>query len=533
MDELVNNIKNLPEKLSEMTGKQKASLFGAVGAVALLVGLVALVATGADRYEYAYSNLTPEDSTEAAATLKASGVPFKLEAGGTAIAVPASRVPDARLLLATAGIPRSGQAGFEIFDKGDLGVSQFTQRVNLRRAIEGELAQSISRLEQVRTARVHVTLAEKGLFREDDNGASAAVVLGLYAGRTLGRRELAGVRHLVSSAVPGLKLEAVSIVDGSGKVLAGTEDWQEDAHRYQRQLERDLEARVVSLLTPVVGAKNVVARITAEVDNRQMAETIEDYDPDRVAVRSERTVSTEAQSNSQKPVKSAGAAANQPLNPAADAQNATSNNNKVQSDETRNFEISKVVKQTQSRTPRLMHLSAAVLVAGPDGQPLPAEKIQEISALVKRAIGFDAKRGDQFEIGTQVFLQPEPEPPVGVDALLTPQNMAMAAGAALLGIIAGAFLLRRRKKAAVAEETERLLQPGKTVAQLTGEGLEEDDFDIPEEDAEIMQPLALPGDMDVRDRARGLVKQDPKRAFLLLRAWLNEEQNYAEESDND
>ena len=155
-------------------------------------------------YEYAFTNLTTEDASEAAAVLKGAGIPFQARPAAARWRCRPSKVHDARLMLAAAGLPRGGGVGFEIFDRGDLGVSEFTQQVNLRRAIEGELARTISRLAPVRSARVHITLPEKGLYRNEDRKAAAAVVLNLQPGRTVEERELAGIRHLVSAAVAGL-----------------------------------------------------------------------------------------------------------------------------------------------------------------------------------------------------------------------------------------------------------------------------------------------------------------------------------------
>src|SRR6266568_2067416 len=168
MEPLFKQLGQLPTSLGALPGPVKALL------------LVVLLGVGAGAAALSLN------SAEAAAQLKAAGVPFRLEAGGSALAVPGAKVYDARLLLAASGLPRGVGVGFELFDKGDLGVSEFTQKVNLRRAIEGELARTISRLGPVRSARVHLTLTEKGLFRDDDRKASAAVVLNLQPGRTLG-----------------------------------------------------------------------------------------------------------------------------------------------------------------------------------------------------------------------------------------------------------------------------------------------------------------------------------------------------------
>src|SRR6266542_260313 len=166
MEPLVKQLKELPARAGALPGPAKAVL--AAVALAAVAAAVAISMSSADSWQYAFTNLTAEDSSDAAAALKVAGVPFRLEAGGSALAVPAAKVYDARLLLATTGLPRGGGVGFELFDRGDLGVSEFTQKVNLRRAIEGELARTISRLGPVRSARVHLSLAEKGLFKDED-----------------------------------------------------------------------------------------------------------------------------------------------------------------------------------------------------------------------------------------------------------------------------------------------------------------------------------------------------------------------------
>src|SRR5512133_2046004 len=170
MEPLLKQLRELPRTVSALPGALKLALV--LAAVAAAGAAAWSAAAGAEAYQYAFTNLTPEDSSEAAASLKVAGVPFRLDAGGSALAVPASRIYDVRLLLASAGLPKGGGVGFEIFDRGDLGVSEFTQRVNLRRATEGELARTISRLSEVRSARVHVTLSERGLYRDQDRPAS-------------------------------------------------------------------------------------------------------------------------------------------------------------------------------------------------------------------------------------------------------------------------------------------------------------------------------------------------------------------------
>ena len=221
MEPLLDQLKSLPAKWQSFSRGTRMVLIGTLVALGS-VALVSYLASGAvDPYQYAFTNLSPEDGQAAAAVLKTSGIPYRSEAGGSALAVPASKVYDARLILAAQGLPRASGVGFEIFDKGQFGVSEFTQRVNLRRAIEGELARTVGALDEVRGARVHLSLGERGLYRGEDKKATASVVVTLHPGRTLTDSQLSGIRHLVAAAVPGLQPDSVTIVDGHGAVLGG------------------------------------------------------------------------------------------------------------------------------------------------------------------------------------------------------------------------------------------------------------------------------------------------------------------------
>ena len=514
MDPLLRQLRELPARLAALSGGKKLGLAAAVCG-ALLLGLLVPMLTGAaDGWQYVFTNLTPEDSAEAASRLKAAGIPFRPEAQGAALAVPASKVYDARLLLASAGIPRGGGVGFELFDRGDLGVSEFTQKVNLRRAIEGELARTIGRLASVRTARVHVTLAEKGLYRDDDRKASAAVVVSLQPGRTLDERELAGIRHLVASAVPGLAPDSVTVVDGRGTVLAVTDGPAEAATSYQRTLERDLEKRIVDMLEPVVGAGAVVARVSATVDASEVTSTADVVDPDASALRSERSL-TQTQASSAPGVGGvAGAAANQPLSPTGAQASAGNQSSANVNDQVRNYDVSKTTTVTVQRTPRLRRLSAAVLLDGVDGKPRAGAEVTRLGELARRAIGFDLVRGDQLDISSSPFSHSEePAAPARPGSTRPPLSwIAAGAGGLLLLLAIIALLLLRRRPTAL--QAQPVLRPGARVSEL-----EAGPAPLP---ASLNRPTALPDpDAALRDRARDLAGRDPSRAAHLVRAWLS------------
>jgi flagellar M-ring protein FliF len=517
MDALLKQLRELPKALALLPAGLKLVLV--VGALAA-IGVAAFNAIGsAEAWQYAFTNLTPEDSAEAASALKAAAVPFRLEAGGSALAVPGSKVHDARLLLAASGLPRGGGVGFEIFDRGDLGVSEFTQRVNLRRATEGELARTISRLSQVRSARVHVTLSEKGLFRDQDRRAAASVVLNLQPGRKLGDREIAGVRHLVSAAVPGLEPSAVTVVDGRGEVLTPEGGWGE-ALGWQRRLERDLEQRVVDVLGPAVGSGAVVARVTAQVDATEIQTSAEAVDPDGSALRSERRASQETRGEAGGTGGVAGAVANQPLAPQGTAP-SRGRSSSTSEDSTRNYDISKTTTTTVARVPRLQRISVAVLVDGVNGQPRPAAELARLSELAKRAVGFDGERGDTFDLSSSPFARSEDGPaeaaPPPASAPRAFTTWAAAGGGALALLALLAFALRGRRGAPAGGQLP--ITPGARVAEIEA-ALAREATAIPPAAA---RPALGDPNAALRDRARDLATKDPTRAAHILKAWMAQE----------
>jgi len=488
----------------------------------LLVGSLAAIGVAAwngvqsaEAWQYAFTNLTPEDASEAAATLKASGIPFRMEAGGTALAVPGAKVYDARLLLAAAGVPRGGGVGFEIFDRGDLGVSEFTQHINLRRATEGELARTIGKLSQVRSARVHLTMPEKGLFRDEDRRASAAVMLSLQPGRSLEDRELAGIRHLVASAVPGLSPSSVTVVDGRGTVLAADTPWGE-AQSFGKQLESDLQRRVVDILEQAVGAGSVVARVTASVDASEVSSENQQIDPDATALKSERRVSSSQSQDSSSVQGIAGAAANQPLQPQATASGPQNRGSSSMQDEVKNYEVSRTTTHTVTRVPRLKRLSVAVLVDGVGGKPRPDAEMQQLGELARRAVGFDPARGDVFDISSAPFARSEETgvAPAAKAEAAVPRTWLYGGGAAaaVIVLLLVTLLGRGRGGSALAQA----LPVGARIAEIEA-GLA---AAAPALSSKPSIPQLADPSVALRDRARDLAAKDPTRAAHILKAWM-------------
>ena len=526
MEPLVNQLKSLPQKVSTLPGALKAVVLAGVAGIVIAIVALSMTASGGESFQYAFTNLSAEDSSEAAAALKVAGIPFRLEASGAALAVPASKVYDARLLLAAAGLPRGGGVGFELFDRGDLGLSEFTQKVNLRRATEGELARTIGRLAAVRSARVHLVMGEKGLYRDDDRKPSAAVVVNLQPGRTLGDKELAGVRHLISAGVPGLLAEHVTIVDGRGSVLAADGGAGQQAGKQQRELERDLESRIVSLLEPAVGSGGVIAKVTATLDASEVSTQQEQYDSENPVLRSERKVtSAQAQPDGRSNGGGvAGAAANQPLQAAQAGQPGSSQGAHASSEDAlKNYEIGKTVTQTVSKAPRLRRLSVAVLLDGVAGKPRTEAEVARLGELARRAVGIDATRGDVLEISSQTFARPGEEPALPAAATVPAIEKVRAYGPFAIGaVVALAVLIFAVRRGAgrgtrEVEKSPIILRPGARVADIEAT-LAAAAGDLPP--ARAATPSLPDPNLMTRDRARELATQDPVRAAHLLKSWI-------------
>ena len=520
MEPVTKSLRDVGKRLAAMPSGLRLAL-GGLAAMGVVVALAASFLGSGASYQYVFTNLTSEDASEAAAALKGAGIAFRAEANGSALAVPASDVHEARLLLAAAGLPRGGGVGFELFDRGDLGASEFTQRVNLRRATEGELARTIGHLRAVRSARVHLTLPERSLYRDDDRKVSAAVVVNLQPGRTLAERELAGVRHLVASAVPGMSPEMVSVMDGRGMVLSGDRSESTRLATQQREVESGLEQRIIELLEPAVGAGSVVAKVTAELDTSEVEVTSDSYDPESQTVRSQRKVTEQTRADTATGVGLAGAAANAPMDPAAGAgQPRLKSGETVRDDEVKNYEISKKTTRTVTRTPRVLRVSAAVLVDGVGGNPRAEAELRRLADLAKHAMGFDVQRGDRFDISSAPFNKHEEAGASGPPFWTRPEltRLATLAVGALFAFGIVVFLLRKSRGSSDemgARTGMALLRPGAKVGEAQAALAANGGAGVA-----ALPPLEDPV-LALRDKARELSKGDPTRAAQLLRSWVS------------
>ncbi len=364
-------------------------------------------------YQTLFSNLSSEDSASIIDELRKRKIPYKVEAGGV-IMVPQEDIYETRIELAGSGLPKGGGVGFEIFDKSTFGMTEFTEKVNYLRALQGELSRTISWLSEVEMARVHIVVPEKRVFLENKDTARASVIVKLRPGRNLRYNQVQGIVHLVSSSVSGLSPENVTIVDTEGNLLTRSTGGNTGVlsplqMEYKGMLEKRLESRIQDMLEPIVGAGKVVAKVSADIDFKRVEKTEERFDPDSVVVRSEQR-SKEESSGGGAGGGVPGLLSNTPKGKGAKGVAAAIPKSKRQN-EVVNYEISKIVSHIVEPSGLIKRLSVAVLVDGsykttktPDGKenkeylPRSEEEIKKFENLVKNAVGFVSERGDTVEV---------------------------------------------------------------------------------------------------------------------------------------
>ena len=456
MDGALEHLNRIKTSLLALGARRLALL----AATALVVaGLVAASAWWAGRpvWETLYVGLDRQDSARIGAALREAGMSFDASSDGQTIFVRTGEAPQARALLAERGLPQGASGGYELFDKlGSLGLTTFMQEVTKVRAIEGELARSIQLLRGVRAARVHVVPADQGAFRREKRAASASVVIRGEGSDQAGAA--AAIRRLVAAAVPGMNVDAVTVLSADGAVLASGEDGADAGAARLRGLEREVareaETAIRRTLSPLLGPDNVQVSVAAalNLDKRRVEETI--YNPESKVERSIRVVRENQSAQNAGQGQATTVERNLPVSgpkPGGDSKGSSEEQSKRE--ETTNFELSSKRVQTQSDGYAVERLSAAVVVnraslaavkAGgdkPDQQKIAAE-LKEIESLVAQAMGLRSERGDQIKLAAVDFLAPEPDPASasgGFMTLLARNLGVILSSLAALGIAAMAL----------------------------------------------------------------------------------------------
>lgn len=533
-------------RLAALPAKSKFNLgLGAAALIGVVVGLVLWSSQG--DYKVLYANLSDKDGGAIIAQLSQMNIPYRHSDGGAAILVPASQVHDARLKLASAGLPKASVGGFEMMDSARFGQTQFQERLTFQRGLEGELSRSITSLAAVESARVHLALPnQNGFFREQQK-PSASVVLSLHAGRTLDRGQVAGIVHLVSSSVPEMNPKAVSVLDQTGALISSPPDVGQQAGldaqqlQYVAQIEQGYSKRIFEMLEPVVGRENLRANVTADIDFAQIESTEEAFKPNQGAsapatVRSQQTTE-QSGSNPALAAGVPGATSNQPPLPAAapiagaaaplqTAQTGGASGNSRREAVT-NFEVDKTVRVTRNATGNIKRLNAAVVVnnrsvTDPKGKvtqvPLSPEELEKLTALVQESVGFNKERGDSVRVINAPF-KIEPVTVVETPIWKQPEILDMLRAAAVpAGLSLVAMLV-----------FFGMVKPGLNAALAPPVPLPGSAIDASVDDVEVLPGLS-PGDVRALeaprdtvnlDAARALAKENPAAVAQIVRGWVS------------
>ena len=508
-------------------------IVGGVVVVAVLGALISLsFRDTSGNYKVLYSGLNQEDAAAVVSRLKEQRIPYKLENNGTVITVPEAQVLETRLQLAGEGLPRGGGVGFEIFDKTSHGTTDFVQRLNYQRALQGELARTIMQIQQLSYARVHIAIPKESVFIEDEKEPSASVVVKLRGREKLNSGQIKAIVNLVASAVSGLKPSNVTVVDTEGRLLYRQEGDQQSMLsatqlEYQMRVEETYRKKVESMLEEVVGFGRAQAQVTAEIDFDQVNMTQENFDPESQVVRSEQLLNEDDSRPGEPATGIPGVKGNLATFAETDKAGGGTGENHKRSNVTKNYEISKVTKHIQAASGVIKRLSVAVMVdgvyekkTGKDGgtvmqyTPRSQQEMENFTRVVKNAIGYDEERGDQVEVvGVPFALSSIAEPEQTgfekwstlIDKLIMPLMVLMIVAALVLFVIRPFFRMLAEKQL----QREGLL-PHHESAHLPGQEEEED--------------LSLaPRKMSDKERIYKLAQSDPDRAADLVRRWLREE----------
>ena len=519
-------------------------LFVAIAAVGMVMGRQA-------EWRVLYSNLADKDGGAVIAQLGTMNIPYKYSDGGGAILVPADRVHDARLKLASLGLPKGAVTGFEMMESNRFGMTQFQEHLTFQRGLEGELTRSIQSISSVANARVHLALPNQNGFFRDQQKPSASVLLSLNPGRSLDKTQLAGIVHLVASSVPEMDPAAVSVLDDTGKLLSKVNDGSTsslgiDAEQlqYAQQIEQMYSRRILEILEPLVGAQNVKAQVTADVDFSQTESTTESHKPNQTpdtgAVRSQQTVeSTNGVSNTPSGVP--GATSNQPPTASTAPINGQpqpltgagqgSTNGSTKKESIVNYEVDKTVNVVKGASGVLKRVNAAVVINNivktddkgkVTSTPLTAAQIEQMTALVREAVGFNKDRGDSVNLMNAPFATEKAEvvdlpiwrQPVVLDlaqSLAWPVGTLVLATIVLLGFVKPAF-----KTLAEARPQGREVQ----LSAMESEEPERPQLAAPHVHSE---PPAVSASELRMEEARQLTRDNPAAVANIVKTWINGE----------
>jgi flagellar M-ring protein FliF len=521
-----DGIKKLISLFAALSPGKRWVMLGAVALSAVFFGLL-IVTANSTEYKPLYANLGNEDAGEIMKKLKEQKVPTRISDDGKTILVPASKVYELRMSLASEGLPQGSGIGFEIFDRKNFGMTEFVQKLNYQRAMQGELSRTIGQISGVEQARVHLALPERTLFKENEKPPTASIVLKMKSARPLSEGEVQGIIHLVASSVEGMNSDNITVIDSRGRMLSRpvasdqTSRLASTMMETQRNLEKSVEDRLQSLLDRVVGAGKSAARVNVTLDMKNLEKYEERYDPQAAVVRSEQR--SEQKENVMTPGGVPGVQSNLAKVPVPAAAPGGGSKN----DETKNYEISRSTSRTVEPAGAVSRISVAVLVDGKYEKvagkkkgaeqskyvPMTPDELQKIEALVKSAVGFNQVRGDQVTVANIPFrdVAAEGEESGGSAWWEAPILMSLVKNA-LIGVAFLALIFL------VIRPMVKSLGSYRTAGGTTFEGIEEGTEELNSAGMQAQLAMSRVNQIELVES----VKKDPYQTAQVLQSWLKQ-----------
>ena len=524
MDNFQDFLRQLGERFNQLSqGKKVAALSLVALALASLV-VMSLWLKSPD-YQLLYANLSNEDAGAVVEKLKSQKVPYEITNNGRTIRVASDMIHEVRLQLASEGLPEGSDVGLEIFEDTPLGMTDFIQKLNFQRALQGELTRTINSLDAVSQARVHLVIPKDNLFRKEKPKGKASVTLKIKSGKSLSEGQIQGIVHLVSASVGSIKASDVVIVDLKGNLLSGDKESSREAmvsasnFKHKLRVEKELQAKIIKMLEEALGTGNIIAKVSTDLDFEQVERTEEIFDPDSQVVRSENQIS-ESSTGATPP---GGIPGVQGLVPNGEdgtgAAGQAAQRNK--SNALFNYEINKVVKRVSKPVGEITKLSVAVMIDGtftgdpPEYKPRTQEEMDKYLEIVKSAVGFDQERGDVIKVENIQFDRSQFDEEKEALAQAEQIEMAIEIGKLVVGLIFLILFFTRVIRPIITWMTTTV-EVVPEEGQLGAAEMEE----VDEEKRRLTETASEA--THIREAVADFVANDPKYTAGVIRKWMRE-----------
>jgi flagellar M-ring protein FliF len=525
MDNFQDFLGQLGERFNELSQGKKVAALSLV-ALALASLLVMSLWLKAPDYQLLYANLSPEDAGAIVDKLKNQKIPYEISNGGRTIRIASDMIHETRLQLAGEGLPGGSETGLEMFEETPLGMTDFIQKLNFQRALQGELTRTIKTLDAVAQVRVHLVMPKDNLFRKEKPKGKASITLKLKSGKSLSEGQIQGIVHLVSASVGSIEASNVVIVDVKGNLLSGGKESSKGAmisasnFKHKLRVQKELQAKVIKMLEDALGSGKVIAKVSTDLDFEQVEQTEEIFDPDSQVVRSENQISE----NSLGAIPPGGIPGVDALVPSGeDGESGTGQAaQRNKSNAVFNYEINKVVKRVSKPIGEIAKLSVAVMIDGTiagdpaEYQARTPEEMAKYLQMVQSAVGYDADRGDVVQVENIQFDHSQLDEEKAAIERAEQIDLAMEGGKLLVGLIFLIMFFTRVIRPIITWMTTSV-----EVVPETEQLVEADINKEIDEETKMLTELAAEK-AHIRDAITEFVKKDPKYTAGVIRKWMRE-----------